>query len=121
MELEKREDTFINFFTYKTWLEGLAYFVDIFEQLNKFNLRLQGPDTIIIQFKDVLSGLVEKIQNWNRKVNQGNFAMLEKLSEFEADSNSKQIKQEISEHLRLLEKQFQRYFPDLDEGFVTFS
>ena len=93
---------------------------DIFELLNKFNLRLQEPDTNNIQFKDVLSGLVEKIQNWNRKVNQGNFAMFEKLSEFEADSLSAQIKQEISEHLRSLEKEFQRYFPDLDEGFVTF-
>ena len=85
---------------------GLAYLADIFEQLNKFNLRLQGPDTNIIHFKDVLSGLVEKIQNWNGKVNQGNFAMFEKLSEFEADCLSVQIKQEISEHLRSLEKDF---------------
>ena len=46
--------------------------------------------------------------------------MFEKLSEFEADSLSAQIKQEISEHLRSLKKEFQRYFPDLDEGFVTF-
>ena len=46
--------------------------------------------------------------------------MFENLSEFEADSLSAQIKQEISEHLRSLEKEFQRYFPDLDEGFVTF-
>ena len=91
---------------------------DIFEQLNKLNLRLQRSDTNIIQFKDVLSGLVEKIQNWNRKVNQDNFAMFEKFSEFEADSLSVQIKQEFSEHLRSLEKEFQRYFPDLDEGFI---
>ena len=47
--------------------------------------------------------------------------MFEKLSEFEADSLSAQIKQEISEHLRSLEKEFQRYFLDLDEGFVTFT
>ena len=93
---------------------------DIFEQLNKFNLRLQGSDTNIIQFKDVLNGLVKKVQNWNQKVNQGNFAMFEKFFEFEADSLSAQIKKEISEHLQSLEKEFQRYFPDLDEGFVTF-
>ena len=29
-------------------------------------------------------------------------------------------KQEVSEHLRSLEKEFQRYFQDLHEGFVTF-
>ena len=46
--------------------------------------------------------------------------MFEKLSEFEADNLSSQIKQEISEHLRSFEKEFQRYFPDLDEGFATF-
>ena len=45
--------------------------------------------------------------------------MFEKLFEFEADSLRAQIKQEISEHLRLLEKEFHRYFPDLDDGFVT--
>ena len=109
LELQKR-DTFINFFTDKTWLQGLAYLADIFVQLNKFNLRLRGSDTNIIQFKDVLSGLVEKIQNWNRKVNQGNFAQFEKLSEFEADSLSAKIKQEISKHLRLLEKRISKIF-----------
>ena len=46
--------------------------------------------------------------------------MFEKLSKFEADSLRAQIKQEISEHLRSLEKEFQRYFPDFDERFVTF-
>ena len=71
LELETR-DTFINFSTDKTWFQGLAYLADIFEQLNKFNLRLPGPDSNIIQFKNVLSDLVEKIQNWNRKVSQGN-------------------------------------------------
>ena len=91
LELEKR-DAFINFVTHKTWLQGLAYLADIFEQLNKFNLRLQGPDTNIVQFKNVLSGLKGKIQNWNRKVSQSNFAMFEKFSEFEADSLSAQKK-----------------------------
>ena len=119
LELEKR-DTFINFFTDKTWLQGLTYLVDIFEQLNKFNSRLQGPDTNIIQFKCVLIDLVKKIQNWNRKVNQDNFTMFEKLCEFKADSLSAQIKQEIRERLRSLEKEFRRYFFDLDEEFIAF-
>ena len=104
LELEKRYDIFINFFTDKAWLQGLVCLADSFEQLKKFNLRLQGPDTNIIQFKDVLIGFVEKVQNWNRNVNQGNFAMFEKLSKFEADTLSAQIKQEISENLLLLEK-----------------
>ena len=49
---------------------GLAYLADIIEQLNRFNLRLRGPDTNISQFADILSGFIEKIHNWNRRVNQ---------------------------------------------------
>ena len=72
LELEKR-DTFINFFTDKTWLQGLAYLAEMFEQLNKFNLRLQGPDTNIIQLKDVLSGLVKKNTKLQSKNQLGQF------------------------------------------------
>lgn len=99
-----KKDTFINFFSDERWLQCSAYLADITEQLNKFNLRLQGPDTNILKFKDVLCGFVGKIQNWNRKVNQGNFAMFDKLSGFESASLSTQIKQEISVHLQSLEK-----------------
>ena len=35
------KDAFVDFFKDETWLQGLAY---ITEQLNRFNLRLQGPD-----------------------------------------------------------------------------
>ncbi|XP_076806902.1 zinc finger BED domain-containing protein 5-like [Clavelina lepadiformis] len=115
-----KKDNFNNFFSDETWLQGLAYLADITEQLNKFNLRLQGPDTNILQFKDVLFGFVEKVQNWDRKINQGNFAMFEKLSAFEATGLRPQIKQEISEHLQSLEKEFQNYFPDLTKEVEVF-
>ena len=64
LEIEKKA-TFLKFFSDESWLRSLAYLADIFEQLNKINLRLQGPNTNILQFKDVLCGLVEKTQNWN--------------------------------------------------------
>ena len=38
------KDAFVDFFKDETWLQGLAYLADITEQLNRFNLRLQGPD-----------------------------------------------------------------------------
>ena len=55
------KDAFVDFFKYETWLQGLAYLADITEQLNEFNLRLQGPDTNILQFGDILRGFIEKI------------------------------------------------------------
>ena len=119
MEIEKKA-TFLKFFSDESWLHHLAYLADIFEHLNKINLRLQGPNTNILQFKDALCGLVEKIQNWNRKVNQGNFAMFENLSRFEPSGISAQTQLDISEHLQSLEREFWKYFPDLAEGVETF-
>ena len=54
------KDTFVDFFKDETWLQGLAYQDGITEQLNKFNLKLAGPDTNILQFEDTLRGLIEK-------------------------------------------------------------
>ena len=47
-------------------------------------LRLQGPDANILQFEDILLGLMKKIHSWNRRVNQENFAMFENLYGFES-------------------------------------
>ena len=86
------KDAFFDFFSDASWLQSLAYLADITEQLNKFNLRLQEPDTNIFQFRDILNGFVEKIQNWNRRVKQGNLAMFEKLSGLESTGLRAQIK-----------------------------
>ena len=55
------KDAFVDFFKDETWLQGLAYVADITEQLNRFDLRLQGPHTNILQFGDILRGFIEKI------------------------------------------------------------
>ena len=39
------------------WIFSLAYLHDIFKQLNKLNLRMQGKDTNIIMFVDALKAL----------------------------------------------------------------
>ena len=119
LKIEKKA-TFLKVFSDESWLRGLAYLADIFEQLNKINLRLQRFNTNILQFKDVFCGLVEKIQNWNQKVNQGNFAMFENLSRFKPSGISAQTQLDISEHLQSLEREFRKYFPDLAVGVETF-
>jgi len=48
------------------------------EQLNKLNLKLQGKETHIIYFE--VQAFITKPQNWCRKVNLENLAMLEHLS-----------------------------------------
>ena len=66
-----------------------------------------------------MRGFIEKTHNWSRRVNQENFAMFENLSKFESNLSSL-IKQEITEHLQLLENEFEKYFSDLEEGSDVF-
>ena len=95
----------------------LAYLSDVFGHLNKLNLKLQGPELNFITFKDSLCGFIAKLQNWRRKINLGNIAMFENLSDLHNSGigPTEQLKSEISEHLHALEKELNRYFPDVAE------
>ena len=53
-ELEKKID-FALLLKNDRWIRYLAYMVDIFDQLNRLNLKMQGKNTNIIQFKVKLS------------------------------------------------------------------
>ena len=64
-----------------------------------------------------MRGFIEKIHNWNHRVNQENFAMFKNQSHFESGLSSL-IKQEIAEHLQSLENEFEKYFPDLEGSDV---
>ena len=94
----------------------MAYLSDVFGHLNKLNLKLQGPELNFITFKDSLC-FIAKLQNWRRKVNLGNIAMFENLSDLHNSGigPTEQLKSEISEHLHALEKELNCYFPDVAE------
>ena len=73
----------IEFFVWlndEEWIVHLTYLVDVFEQLNKLNLLMQGRNTNIVKFVDALKAFMSKLENWKRKVNTKNVAMFEKLS-----------------------------------------
>jgi len=55
----------------------LTYLADIFQQLNEVTLKLQERGRTIVDFIDILSTFVEKLDNGKRKVQAGNFAMFE--------------------------------------------
>ncbi|XP_067120120.1 protein FAM200B-like [Centruroides vittatus] len=78
LELKGKHD-FLAHFNDETWIQRVTYLSDILDQLNKLNLKLQGKETHIIQFRDNIQAFVLKLQNWHRKVNLGNFAMFEHL------------------------------------------
>jgi len=57
----------------------LAHLADIFQQVNKVNLKLQAQERrrTIFDFIDTLSAFLEKLDNWKRKDQAENFVMFE--------------------------------------------
>ncbi|XP_042224418.1 protein ZBED8-like, partial [Homarus americanus] len=109
LEVQEKRDL-LTHFDDETWNKRVAYLADIFDQLNKLNLKLQGRETHVLLFQDNLRAFISKQQNWRQIVNFGNIAMFEKLcgvmdeSEGELDQF---LKDEIAGHLKSLEKEFQ--------------
>ncbi len=68
---------------------------------------------------DCLRGFLAKLQNWQRKVGNGNVAMFENLSaaldENEDSLLDPLLKTEIAQHLRSLESELDMYFPEFEE------
>ena len=62
------------------WQLSLAYLVDIFKQLRKLKLLMQGRFTNIIKFVDALKSFLCKLRIWSKKVFDRNYSMLESIS-----------------------------------------
>ena len=102
-----------SFFKDKTFMLHLSYLVDIFGQLNCLNLKMQRKDTSVLDFMDVLNAFVKKLDNWQRKVEKGNFAMFEALLSVVDGNLDRNLSSEIIAHLANLKTEFLRYFPEI--------
>ncbi len=117
----QRKDDLSSHFNMVLWEPRLAYLADIFEQLNRFNLKLQGKgkERNVFHLMDCLHGFLAKLQNWQRKVDAGNVTMFEKLSavldENEGSLFNPLLKTEITHHLRSLEGELNMCFPEFEE------
>ncbi|XP_042240162.1 SCAN domain-containing protein 3-like [Homarus americanus] len=113
------KDDLLSQFNEVLWEPRLAYLADIFEQLNRLNLKLQGKDRNVFYLMDCLRAFLAKLQNWQRKINAGNVAMFENLStvldENEDHLLDPSLKTEITQHLKSLENEFKKYFPEFEE------
>ena len=67
------------YFKDNSFISRLSFLVDIFYQLKRLNLKLQGKGTTIIDFIDALNAFVQKLENWARKAEKVNFAMFLRL------------------------------------------
>ena len=108
---EKHE--LVSFYKDNTFIFQLSYLVDIFVQLNSLNLKMQRKGTTVLNFMDALNAFVQKLDNWQRKVENRNFAMFGALSSVVDDNLNRNLSSEILAHLTNLKKEFLRYFPEI--------
>ena len=119
----KNKSEFCSSLDDEEWMLFLAYLCDIFEQLNKLNLQMQGKNTNIIKFVDALKAFKSKLSNWKRKIRMHNYSMFEKLDmlvDHREIGLPVQIKSDILEHLSSLESEFERYFPEISYDELDF-
>ena len=96
---------------------ALAHLVDVFDQYNCLNLKLQGRDANIISCKEAIDSFLKKISLWSEKVNVGNLEMFQEL--FERCMNiplSSSLKEVIHAHLQALAKEMELRFQDLADS-----
>ena len=96
----------------------LAYLADIFETLNQLNKKLQGPGTNIIVHSDAINAFVVKLNLWRPRAKNNNFASFHRLTEITGDDFNKNLKEDIISHLRNLQDEFERYFPEINTGSI---
>ena len=78
LEIQERKYLVV-YFEDKAWNRRATYLADIFDQLNKINVKIQGRETHVLYFQDSHRAFLSRLQNWRRKTNFGNIAMFEKL------------------------------------------
>ncbi len=115
LEMQGKGDL-LSHFNMVLWGPRLAYLADIFEKLNRLNLKQQGKERNVFDLMDCLRGFLAKLQNWQRKVCARNVAMFENLSavpdENEDSLLDPLLKTEITQRLRSLESELNMYFPE---------
>jgi len=90
-------------------LKSLAYLADFFENWNDLNLKPQGKSTKSSSFATNLQAFYSKLQNWRRKVMQGNVVMFEELSSVveKTEERDESLRTSIRDHLQSMKIEFQ--------------
>ena len=74
---------------------------------------MQRKDTTVLNFMNASNAFAQKLDNWQRKVENGNFAMFEALSSVVDGNLNRNLSSEILAHLTNLKKEFLRCFPEI--------
>ncbi|XP_003738604.1 SCAN domain-containing protein 3-like [Galendromus occidentalis] len=95
------------------WIVRVAYLVDIFSQLNKLNLSLQGASQDIFTSRGKMDAFQRKIALWRSRLAEESFDMFPTCGDYvdEKHMDPGMILLCIQTHLQSLQNTFARYFP----------
>ena len=68
---------------------------------------------------DLINGFIEKLSNWRRKVQKGNFAMFTSLTDISHLDDD--LKTNVAQHLKKLECEFRSYFSELSRDDLSLA
>ncbi|GFY47476.1 zinc finger MYM-type protein 6 [Trichonephila inaurata madagascariensis] len=120
--LSEKKSPLAAHFSDKVWVTKLAYLCDIFNLLNELNLCLQGKMKTVFKLADKVAAFKAKLELWGRRVNRGIFdmfhALMGILGETEPEHSFSQL---VHDHLSLILKKFERYFPTTKDPRTGFE
>ena len=94
----------------------MAYLASVFNVLSILNTSLQGKISNIFSQVQKIEAFKRKIDCWANKVSKNDFYPFQFLNEFLSEDSevedTAEIKELVLEHLKLLKKNFNRYFPE---------
>ena len=112
---EKNHEYATNFLDHE-WVSKLAYLTSIFDVLSILNTSLQGKNLDIFSQVGKIDAFKRKMDYWTNKVSKNAFSSFRFLNEFLSEDSkiedTSEIKELVLEHLKLLQKNFSRYFPE---------
>lgn len=110
----------------ESWLQDLAFAVDITAQLNDLNLKLQGKNKLITNLYDDIKCFITKLRLWKSQVLNENLVHFPTCKELKNSTNTKSIPSfaKYKSRLELLSTEFQKRFHDFssfEDPFPLFS
>ena len=112
---EKNHEYATNFLDHE-WVSKLAYLASVFDVLSILNTSLQGKSSDIFSQVEKIDAFKRKIDCWANKVSKNDFSPFHFLNKFLSEDSevedTAEIKELVLEHLKLVKKNFNRYFPE---------
>ena len=113
--LKDTESEYITYLESHEFMLRLAYLSDIFDHFNQANLKLQGPETTVIDCKQVMNGFCKRLKLWCDKLQRGNTEMFPGLSEILEETLSSCLIKEFVGHMTNVESEITTRFMEIHD------